>query len=129
MKSILKCSKFIYVFSFLLLVPFYGLAQDRNETGEIEEAEIVIRKDRKITLPAAIRNFEKIPQLPLVKAPSQQTYLFKAYNYGLKALSPSFKPVGLKLSEKQKDITSNYVKAGYGNYSTRYSLNPYPSPL
>jgi len=120
MKSILNHSKLVYVLSFALLIPLISIAQDRNETGEIENAEIVIRKDRKITLPPAIRNFEKIPQLPMVKAPSQQTYLFKTYSFGLKPLSPSFKPVGLKMNEKQKNITSNYVKAGFGNYSTPY---------
>jgi len=120
MKSILNHSKLLYLIAIVMFMPILSVAQDRNETGEIEEAEIVIRKDRKITLPAAIRNFEKIPQLPLVKAPSQQTYLFKSYNYGLKALSPSFKPVGLRMNEKQKEITSNYVKAGYGNYTTPY---------
>lgn len=120
MKSILNHKKLIYLFSILMLLPFLSIAQDRTETGEIEEAEIVIRKDRKITLPAAIRNFEKIPQLPLVKAPSQQNYLFKSYDYGLKALSPSFKPVGLRMNEKQKEISANYVKAGYGNYTTPF---------
>jgi hypothetical protein len=120
MKSILNHSKLIYLVSIVMFFPLLSIAQDKNETGEIEEAEIVIRKDRKITLPAAIRNFEKIPQLPLVKAPSQQTYQFKSYNYGLKALSPSFKPVGLRMNEAQKEITANYVKAGYGNYTTPY---------
>lgn len=120
MKSILNYRKLLSLVSFVMLIPVWTIAQERNETGEIEEAEIVIRKDRKITLPAAIRNFEKIPQLPVVKAPSQQNYSFKRYNYGLKALSPSFKPVGLSMNEKPKEISANYVKAGYGNYATPY---------
>ena len=61
MRSILNYRKLLSLVSFVMLIPVWTVAQERNETGEIEEAEIVIRKDRKITLPAAIRNFEKIP--------------------------------------------------------------------
>ncbi len=116
----MKRLKNLFLIGIFLFMPMLTVAQEGNETGEIEEAEIVIRKDRKITLPPATRNFEKIPQLPLSKAPSQQNYQFKTYTFSLKALSPSFKPVGLRVNETQKEVTGNYIKAGYGNYSTPY---------
>ena len=121
MKLGLKHRSIVFGLMISLVFPMLAVAQgERNETGEIEEAEIVIRKDRKITLPGAIRNFEKIPQLPIRKAVSEQSYQFKNYSFQLKSLSPSFRPVGFRANEKQKTITGNYVKAGYGNYSTPY---------
>ncbi len=122
MKPMLKSKTFIYTFILVLIAPAFALAQGGggDQRGEIEGAQFVIVKGRKITLPPAIRNFEKIPLLPVSKAASQQTYQFKTYNFGLKTLSPSFRPVGLRVNEKQKEISGNYVKVGYGNYSTPF---------
>lgn len=86
--------------------------------GELEEAEIVIRKDRKITLPPATRNFEKIPQLPVQKAQSEQTYTFHEYALSLTPIQPNFRAVNLAINDKKKEITGNYLKLGYGNYGT-----------
>ena len=91
-----------------------------DEQGKIEESEIVIRKDRKITLPAATRNFEKIPQVPVRKATNTQNYDFKTYNFKPSPISPGFRAIGFQSNEKPQEITGNYVKAGYGNYSTPY---------
>lgn len=90
-------------------------------TGRLEEeAEIVIRKDRKIVLPPATRNFEKIPQLPVSTVANKQTYLFRKFNYSLNPLEPFFQTANYRSSQPTADFTSNYVKAGYGNYSTPY---------
>ena len=48
----------------LMLLSISSVAQDPNKQwtdGEIENVEIEIIKEREITLPAADRNFEKIP--------------------------------------------------------------------
>ncbi|WP_141719773.1 TonB-dependent receptor [Roseivirga misakiensis] len=100
------------------LVAVQGFAQG---TGRLEEeAEIVIRKDRKIVLPPAIRNFEKIPQLPVSGTTTKQSYLFKKFNYSLNPLEPFFQTANYRSSKPATDFTSNYVKAGYGNFGTPY---------
>lgn len=95
----------------------YG--QSGNSTIE-GDPEIVIRKDRKITLPPATRNFEKIPQVPVRPASSAQQYSFKSYNYQLTPLQPSFRAVRINLKETASIVTGNYVKAGYGNFGTPF---------
>ena len=90
-------------------------------TGRLEEeAEIVIRKDRKIVLPPATRNFEKIPQLPVSGLASKQQYQFRRFQFNLSPLEPSFRTANYRSSEPVMDLTSNYAKAGYGNYGTPY---------
>jgi hypothetical protein len=101
----------------LALSIFLGFSA-HGQGSQLEEAEIVIRKDRKITLPPANRNFEKIPQLPVQNPKSQQTYSFNEYPLNLTPIQPNFRAVNLVVSEKQKDITGNFFKLGYGNFGT-----------
>ena len=88
--------------------------------GALEEAEIVIRKDRKITLPPVTRNFEKIPQLPVRAVSSKQVYQFKSFDYNLSPMEPSFRTLNYQADRVQPDYAANYVKAGYGNFGTPY---------
>lgn len=88
--------------------------------GQLEEAEIVIRKDRRITLPPATRNFEKIPSLPVSETDTKQQYQFKTFQYGLNPLEPSFKTVNFQGSQRLSELTANFLKVGYGNYGTPY---------
>lgn len=92
-----------------------------GSTGRLEEeAEIVIRKDRTITLPPATRNFEKIPQLPVTGVANKQQYQFRRFQYNLSPLEPSFQTATYRSSQPVMDFKTNYVKAGYGNYGTPY---------
>ncbi len=100
------------------LCSFSVLSQ--TSSGEVEEAEIVIRKDRKITLPLATRNFEKIPQQPVRQVDSKQEYKFRNFDYSLSPLEPSFRTVNYSNQAVLREINSNYIKAGYGNYGTPY---------
>ena len=108
--------------TFALLVIGVCLTANQSfaQRGELEEAEIVIRKDRKITLPPATRNFEKIPQLPVTAIDAKQQYQFRRFNYSLSPLEPSFRTVNYRSQQAQNDPSSNYVKAGYGNFNTPY---------
>tara|TARA_A100000171_G_C2130313_1_gene146220 strand:- start:105 stop:1796 length:1692 start_codon:yes stop_codon:yes gene_type:complete len=111
-----KMKNFRYIVTLVFgLLAFTAYSQ---EEGQLEESEIVIRKDRKITLPPATRNFEKIPQLPVQKAQSQQTYTFHEYVLSLTPIQPNFRAVNLTINQKEKAITGNYFKLGYGNYGT-----------
>lgn len=102
----------------LLLVcsSFVLLAQ----TQELEEAEIVIRKDRKIVLPIATRNFEKVPQLPKLQTPDVQSYRFKSFNINLKPFDPEIRWSSYSNQEPTSELTNNYLKLGFGNYTTPY---------
>lgn len=96
-------------------------AYGQGGQGTLEgDPEIIIDKTRKITLPPANRNFEKIPQLPINPATSKQQYNFKTYNYAVSPLQPTFRAVRLVMADNEPDLTGNYVKAGYGNYGTPY---------
>lgn len=94
--------------------------QGQQGQQQIEEAEIVIRKDRKIVLPPATRNFEKIPQLPKSTGESSQRFEFKRYNFELDPFMPTFQAVQYAGETGFKELKSNYIKAGFGNYVTPY---------
>ena len=56
-------------FRYILLIGIFGLlcfdlqAQENWGEGEVEDAVVVVEKERKITLPFASRRFEKVPPL------------------------------------------------------------------
>ena len=108
-----------YILLSLVLLTIHQVSA--QEQGTIDpEPEIIIRKDRKITLPNATRNFEKIPQLPVSKAASKQQYSFRTYNRQLAPLIPTFRAIRYVSNERPVDISGNYVKLGYGNFSTPF---------
>ena len=88
--------------------------------SQLEEAEIVIRKDRRITLPPATRNFEKIPSLPVNETDTKQQYAFKTFQYLLSPLEPTFRTVNYQGNQAPTELTANFLKLGYGNYGTPY---------
>ncbi len=89
-----KLIKATWVAGFLCLA-LPAVAQ-QGQGSQLEEAEIVIRKDRRITLPPATRNFEKIPQLPVSETDTKQEYTFKRFSYRLSPLEPTFRTVNFQ---------------------------------
>ncbi|MBC7920703.1 MAG: hypothetical protein H7Z75_06385 [Ferruginibacter sp.] len=88
-----------------------------REDGQIESAEIVIEKDRKIELPEANRNFEKIPTTAAVPAPRGQDYDYGEKNFRIGDLR--FSPRVLQLpTEPLTKLYGNHVRVGVGNYAT-----------
>jgi len=104
----------------LILLSCIAINQAFAQSTIEGDPEIVIRKDRKITLPPATRNFEKIPQVPVKPATKKQQYTFKTYNFSLSPIQPAFRARKIDLRETQEAISGNYIKAGYGNYGTPY---------
>ncbi|WP_420386870.1 hypothetical protein [Roseivirga sp.] len=108
----------------LLVVLFvsgaFQVQAQQGQGGQLEEAEIVIRKNRRITLPPATRNFEKIPQLPVSETDTKQQYSFKTFPYRLGQLEPAFRTVNYQGNQRLNELSSNFLKVGYGNYSTPY---------
>ncbi len=116
----MKLSLNPFLLSIVLITANYSVfAQEEWEEGELESVQIEIVKERQIDLPAANRNFEKVPPRPaeVFKAPIQ--YDFRPFSFQTPHINPSLRPLRLKDSEPSP-IFKGHVSAGYGNYSSPY---------
>ena len=106
--------------AYCLLSTVNCFSQDQwGEEGEIKSSEIIIEKDRKIELPSAIRNYEKIGLHPVRVEKTPQKYVFEEFQLDLPPLSVKMKI--LKIRRESVTVPSaNYIKAGFGNYLTSY---------
>lgn len=115
-------NSFIFIFlSFLILIPLTATAQDEwEDTGEIEDAKIVIEKDKKLELARADRNYEKIPPLPVKTSGEQRiVYNFNNFHFNPGIIEPKIRVFTLK-EDPLNRLYGNFVKAGFGNYLTPY---------
>lgn len=111
---------FSSLLSLLLLISVAGVAQDPKKSwtdGEIENMEIEIVKEREITLPAADRNFEKIPPRPSEPIKPPITYDFKSFSFQAPQLNPQIRPLKLK-QENPSKVYGGFLRVGYGNYTS-----------
>jgi hypothetical protein len=93
---------------------------EKPETGgELESVEVVIEKERQISLPNANRNFDKIPPRPSEPIKPPITYDFRSFSFQTPQINPQIKPLKLKQDNPSK-IYNNYVTAGFGNYASPY---------
>lgn len=90
-----------------------------QKEGEIQGEEIVIIKERPIELPEANRNFEKIASTAPAPIVRQQEYDYTERNFQTGDLKLSPRVLQLP-QEPLKKLYGNYVKAGFGNYSSPY---------
>ncbi len=107
-------------FFFIFILSFQAYSQeqwDKEGEGEIKDVEIEIVKDRKIVLPRASRNFEKVPPRPYEPIKPAITYEFKNFKFATPDYRPSIRPLKLKGEELSK-IYGNYLSAGFGNYAS-----------
>ena len=98
---------------------------DWSEPGEIENAEVIIEKDRQVKLPGAVRPFSKIPPADIHQNIIPQTYDFNEYLFTGSIYDPNLQFKVIAPDEKQNNL-KNYVKGGLGNYAsalTEASLN------
>ncbi|MEP2771808.1 MAG: TonB-dependent receptor [Fulvivirga sp.] len=107
----------LVVFS-LISLPLMA-QEDWENDGEIEDVEIEIIKDLEITLPRANRNFDKIAPVNIGDGGDEVTYYFNTINFTLPALDLKMRPLRIKDQPISK-LYGNYVKAGFGNYTTPY---------
>lgn len=113
-------TRILGLFAMFLLLSMPVMAQEDWESdGEIEDVEIEIIKDLEITLPRANRNFEKITPINIGNGDDEVTYYFNTINFTLPALDLKMRPLRIKDQPLSK-LYGNYVKAGFGNYSTPY---------
>ncbi len=115
MKNVIRLT----LFSTFCLTAVVSYGQGWDENSKLEDTEIIVEKDRKIELPVASRNFEKVK----VEAPRPET---QAVEYVINDLKLANHPVPVQmrvLTIKQEDlplIYGNHVRAALGNYFTPY---------
>ena len=122
----MKISKYKYnyflITSFILL-SINALAQKGKNDGTVDDEQIVVEKNRKIELPLAPRNFEKIP------APSydlsKRKIVYDFIERKLAVQTPKFTPPITQPPESAKNIKENVydniVQVGVGNYVRKYA--------
>lgn len=104
-----------FLFITLFAVGLSPLSAQDIPTGEIEDAQIIIEKDKPLTLPKAGRNYQKTEVLPI----SSDTVTLR---FNLSQPSFKFSPFIYQLQTKPYQVGAeatrnhNYVKAGFGNY-------------
>ncbi len=113
-KSRLFCAVILMISTHVL-----GQNEDWENDGEIEDVKIEIVKDREIKLPKASRNFEKIPPMSFETQVPELQYFFSNLDLPLPSLNVRVRPLRIKDQPLQK-LYGNYVKAGFGNYTTPY---------
>ncbi|MDH4298420.1 MAG: hypothetical protein OEV74_19245, partial [Cyclobacteriaceae bacterium] len=113
-----RSHKISLVIAVAMLSAFCSFAQEKKDwegDGEIEDVEIEIIKERQITLPAANRNFEKIPPRSSEPIKPPITYDFQAFNFRAPQINAQIRPLKLK-KEEQSNVYGGYLRVGYGNY-------------
>lgn len=91
-----------------------------GEGGEIEDAKVIIEKDRKIELPKAPRNFEPAPPPAEDDRGGDIQYNFKDIVTRIPTADPQIRVFTIKEDPLDK-LYANYVKLGIGNYLSPYA--------
>jgi len=122
MHSPLYFTRFCLFIVLVTGISFASFAQEKWEEGEggIKNVEIQIVKNREITLPAANRNFEKVPPRPAEPNKPEITYELKTLNFNTPDFNPVIRPLKLKTEPLSKTY-GNYVSAGIGNYASGFA--------
>ncbi len=115
-----KLIKYSWVTVVLILAGFMLQAQDDptwESDGEINDAEIVIEKDKVLELPSFQRLFSKIPNEDLKTSPLKVDFEIKNLNF-----SPSTQPKSLRIykvkTEPLEKLYNGQFKLGYGNFAS-----------
>jgi hypothetical protein len=121
MKNTIKIMRVFFLLALVCFLQSSGFAQDDDwqQEGNLEDLEIEIVKERQITLPAANRNFEKVPPRPAETSKPSFLYDFKPFSFQASQINPAVRPLKLK-QETASDVYGGYLSAGYGNYATPY---------
>lgn len=108
------------IFSLLIFLCVITSVKAQEWTdGSLDPVEIEIVTERQIKLPAANRNFEKVPPAPSDPLKPSLNYSFRQLNFQTPEISPAIRPLKLKQESSSKTYGS-YVSLGYGNYASPY---------
>jgi len=111
------------IFNLLLVLLLVGQSkvfaqqEEPEREGEVEDAEILITKDRQLTLPFIDKIFEKSRVVNDVFTPELRPNIFKPYKYIPLKEKPNFRAVAPK-QPRQEQLYANYIKAGLGNFQS-----------
>jgi len=110
--------KIFFISSFLLFGITIANAQETWVTreGEIESAEVVISKERELTLPIANRNFQKIPPISMSEAFGKQQYKFVDVPFKIPVSATRTRYPSISPSKSAEKNLYNHVKLGFGNF-------------
>ncbi|MCX2739184.1 hypothetical protein [Pontibacter anaerobius] len=121
MKNKLKLASLAIVLS--VGYSYMNTAQAQNqgwsEGGKLQDAEVVVEKNRVIELPQAARNYEKFRINPPEIADRNVRYRFSDYRLPSQDVDLQMKVLTIKQDELTK-LYGNYIKAGLGNYGSLY---------
>jgi hypothetical protein len=90
---------------------------EKENEGEIKDVQYEIIVNKKVTLPRASRNFEKVSPRPFEAIQPAIRYEAKNFRFATPDFKPVIRPLKLKAEELSK-IYGNYLSAGAGNYSS-----------
>lgn len=107
----------IAILIFVLIGPLH--LTTHAQSGELENVEIEIIKERKISLPEAERKFAKIAPQASEPISPPITYSFKPLEVQLPLANLAVRPLKLKREADGEDYRGQ-VSAGYGNYASPY---------
>lgn len=105
-----------------LIIPFFLLsimmtnllfAQDQV-SGEIQDVQVIIEKDKPLTLPVANRKYQRTNIKMIASDTFSLRYDVSPTEYKFNMYDPSFKPKAFRESPSFSKF-NNYVKIGYGN--------------
>ncbi|AKD04825.1 TonB-dependent receptor [Pontibacter korlensis] len=121
MKNKLKLASLAIVLSVGYSYLNTAQAQNQNwsEGTRLEDAEVVVEKNRVIELPQAARNYEKFRINPPEITDRNVRYRFSDYRLPEQDIELQVKVLTIKQDELTK-LYGNYLKAGIGNYGSLY---------
>jgi hypothetical protein len=113
-----------YIIGIMLCMFHAGWLFAQDDTfireGENIEGEVIIRKDLKIELPPAERNYEPIaPQTGDLNAGMPLEYRTRDFPIVMEDLITRMRVLKIK-SDESKDRPGSYLKGGFGNYATPF---------
>ncbi len=91
--------------------------EDTSSDGDIQDAEIVIEKNREIKLPRETKVYEYIKWQPKSREVDLPKSNFINYQYERPLIPIEFSPVALPVASKEKSYYQ-YAKVGFGNYAS-----------
>jgi hypothetical protein len=101
-------------FLFLSLATLVAIGQDLP-SGEIEDAQIIIEKDKPLTLPKAARLHNRVEVISFASDTIDLKYSLSSPDFVAEPYESVIKTVEYK-SENPNTGSGNFVKAGFGNY-------------
>lgn len=107
--------KIKYILLFIVSMPFVVYGQG----GSLDGGEIKVEKEIGLEVSTAVKEFAKMDKVVKKEEKADLNYELKLLKYELPSLNPSITPAQLH-HDNIESLYGNYVKAGFGNYTTPY---------